>query len=42
MTCGELKVDESCIIIESNVNFKVNFLYESMECDKVIIYKYVL
>ncbi|GFR13624.1 heparan-alpha-glucosaminide N-acetyltransferase [Trichonephila clavata] len=32
MSCGNLNIDESCIIINSNVDFVVNFLYQSMEC----------
>ncbi|GFY54741.1 heparan-alpha-glucosaminide N-acetyltransferase [Trichonephila inaurata madagascariensis] len=32
MSCGDLNIDESCIIINSNVDFVVNFLYQSMEC----------
>lgn len=32
MSCGNLNLDESCIIINSNVDFVVNFLYQSMEC----------
>ncbi|GFT58619.1 heparan-alpha-glucosaminide N-acetyltransferase [Nephila pilipes] len=32
MSCGSLEIDESCVIVNSNVDFVVNFLYQSLEC----------
>ncbi|KAF8771947.1 Heparan-alpha-glucosaminide like protein [Argiope bruennichi] len=33
MSCGNLGIDESCIVINSNVDYVVIFLYQSMECE---------
>ncbi|CAL1292528.1 unnamed protein product [Larinioides sclopetarius] len=33
MSCGSLGIDQSCIVINSKVDFVVNFLYQSMECE---------
>ncbi|XP_054719973.1 heparan-alpha-glucosaminide N-acetyltransferase-like isoform X1 [Uloborus diversus] len=34
MTCGKLDVDESCLIIKSEINKDINFWYQSLECEK--------
>ncbi|XP_035224286.1 heparan-alpha-glucosaminide N-acetyltransferase-like isoform X2 [Stegodyphus dumicola] len=32
-SCGNLGIDESCIVVQSNVSYGIRFLYQSMECD---------